>query len=34
MTGLDSVLVTTFLASTVEADEMATIVPGVGASRG
>ncbi len=34
MTGLGFVLVTTFLASTVEAIEMVTIVVGVGASRG
>jgi uncharacterized membrane protein len=34
MTGLGFVLVTTFLASTVEAIEMVTIVVGVGATRG
>jgi len=34
MTGIGFVLVTTFLASTVEAIEMVTIVVGVGATRG
>src|SRR5579859_1985272 len=34
MTGFGFVLVTTFLASTVEAIEMVTIVVGVGATRG
>lgn len=34
MTGVGVVLLTTFLASTVEAIEMATIVVGVGATRG
>jgi uncharacterized membrane protein len=34
MTGVGLVLVTTFLASTVEAIEMVTIVVGVGATRG
>ncbi len=34
MTGLGFVLITTFLASTVEAIEMVTIVVGVGATRG
>jgi uncharacterized membrane protein len=34
MTGVGFVLVTTFLASTVEAIEMVTIVVGVGATRG
>jgi uncharacterized membrane protein len=34
MTGLGFVLLTTFLASTVEAIEMVTIVVGVGATRG
>src|SRR6202022_4467970 len=34
MTGVGFVLITTFLASTVEAIEMVTIVVGVGATRG
>ena len=34
MTGAVAVLITTFLASTVEAIEMVTIVLGVGATRG
>src|SRR2546423_11327310 len=34
MTGLWAVLITTFLASAVEAIEMVTIVVGVGATRG
>jgi hypothetical protein len=34
MTGIGLVLVTTFLASTVGAIEMVTIVVGVGATRG
>ncbi len=34
MTGIVVVLLTTFLASSVEAIEMATIVLGVGAIRG
>src|SRR2546429_933900 len=34
MTGLWAVLITTFLASAVEAIEMVTIVIGVGATRG
>jgi uncharacterized membrane protein len=34
MTGIGFVLVTTFLASTVEAIEMVTIVVGVGGTRG
>src|SRR3979411_2933845 len=34
MTGLWAVLITTFLASSVEAIEMVTIVVGVGATRG
>src|SRR5437763_17202425 len=34
MTGIVAVLITTFLASAVEAIEMVTIVVGVGATRG
>ena len=34
MTGAGVVLITTFLASVVEAIEMVIIVPGVGAARG